>query len=144
MASCRNCGAELMSGAEFCMECGAVVISELKTNCVDCGKRIPIKAVFCPYCGTEINASFETKRKTVHSHEAAENEYDEYDADDEYAEDSYDYDEDDYEHDNESGDDSDTEKIDGEMEDVIETVMKIGEAICDGLENVADFLDGLV
>ena len=49
MAKCSNCGAELDSGAKFCIECGTKV-PQVKL-CVQCQMELPINAKFCSECG---------------------------------------------------------------------------------------------
>ena len=49
---CKQCGAELVLGAKFCMECGAEV--PLVHLCQNCGAEILPGAKFCMECGTPV------------------------------------------------------------------------------------------
>lgn len=58
---CSKCGATLIEGAKFCVECGSSVVeTELKQvtveskNCSNCGAEIKEGAKFCIKCGTAI------------------------------------------------------------------------------------------
>lgn len=55
MKNCRKCGAELIEGAKFCLECGEKVVNEI--ICAECGFRLPEKAKFCFNCGTKVNVA---------------------------------------------------------------------------------------
>ena len=62
MAFCINCGAELLGGSDFCVECGTPVIvldtpdaSETeKVFCINCGAVLEDDPVFCVECGTPV------------------------------------------------------------------------------------------
>lgn len=49
---CPSCGAELPSGAKFCLQCGAKIetLGESEIICPHCGKKTP-KGKFCMECG---------------------------------------------------------------------------------------------
>ena len=58
MLKCSNCGAELDSGAKFCMECGTPVPQVKK--CPKCSKELPLEAKFCFGCGLKLEGSATT------------------------------------------------------------------------------------
>ena len=57
---CRNCGAELLPGGEFCQKCGNKVAEPpipsqgsgyAMKHCVNCGAQMDARAEICPKCG---------------------------------------------------------------------------------------------
>lgn len=48
--ACSGCGADLLIGAKFCIECGASAAS----LCEACGAVCPVAALYCPLCGARI------------------------------------------------------------------------------------------
>jgi len=59
---CKNCGAELLSGAKFCSKCRTSVSSEAPVSaeektCTSCGAAMLPGAKFCSKCRTPVNAS---------------------------------------------------------------------------------------
>ncbi len=57
---CKSCGAELIAGARFCMNCGnkveaaAVEAENVAKVCPNCGKEVSRNVKFCKYCGTKL------------------------------------------------------------------------------------------
>ncbi len=51
MKICKTCGAEILEGNIFCMECGAPVSVN---KCPRCGEILPERAKFCGKCGNKI------------------------------------------------------------------------------------------
>lgn len=49
VATCPQCGADLLGQAKFCPECGAPL--KVEKFCTECGSEIPAGAKFCPECG---------------------------------------------------------------------------------------------
>lgn len=49
---CSNCGAQNMTGAKFCNECGTKF--QINTFCSNCGTSIQSGSKFCNECGTRI------------------------------------------------------------------------------------------
>lgn len=49
--TCQQCGEKLVSGAKFCLNCGAKI--ETTVTCLECGKVLFENAKFCPNCGTK-------------------------------------------------------------------------------------------
>lgn len=49
---CKQCGAELVPGAKFCMECGAEIPQV--SLCQNCGAELLLRAKFCMECGTPV------------------------------------------------------------------------------------------
>lgn len=70
MSSCSQCGAELPSGSQFCIECGAPAPTAPAATgpterlreyadglaCAGCGTRNPVGAEFCVMCGRGLAA----------------------------------------------------------------------------------------
>ncbi|MDD3369735.1 MAG: zinc-ribbon domain-containing protein [Lachnospiraceae bacterium] len=50
---CKNCGAELLETDRFCVHCGALVESRIKT-CAFCGAELREEEKFCHRCGAEV------------------------------------------------------------------------------------------
>lgn len=48
---CENCGAQLVSGAVFCEECGTAVANN--GTCSNCGYKFERAGKFCPKCGAK-------------------------------------------------------------------------------------------
>jgi ribosomal protein L40E len=49
---CKNCNAQLVDGANFCMECGTKVEKDI--FCSQCGQKLPETAKFCYKCGARV------------------------------------------------------------------------------------------
>ncbi len=56
MSVCKNCGADLIEGACFCMKCGSKIENEV--ICSKCGTKLPQEALFCYKCGTSVGSEF--------------------------------------------------------------------------------------
>jgi len=49
---CDVCGHKNPEGAQFCMNCGSKIITEI--TCPSCEKTVPKDAKFCHHCGTKV------------------------------------------------------------------------------------------
>ena len=59
--TCKACGKELMSGAKFCMYCGAKVV----LTCPRCGAELPDVAKYCFHCGAQVSQLTQEKPKKI-------------------------------------------------------------------------------
>ncbi|MGH2837383.1 MAG: protein kinase domain-containing protein, partial [Thermoleophilaceae bacterium] len=59
VSRCDGCGASNRSGARFCGECGAALVSE--TRCGSCGTTNAPGQKFCDECGTPLDGSIEVR-----------------------------------------------------------------------------------
>lgn len=50
VVKCVKCGADIMPGAKFCMECGASLV----IKCIKCGAALAENAKFCYECGEKV------------------------------------------------------------------------------------------
>ena len=48
---CRNCGAELQMGEQFCYRCGNAIEDKPQRHCGYCGAQLEEGASFCFKCG---------------------------------------------------------------------------------------------
>ena len=66
---CTNCGAEIVSGAPFCPQCGFKLNQEEQAPqtkfCQSCGKKISINAEICPHCGVRVAGLASSGEKSV-------------------------------------------------------------------------------
>ena len=51
---CSGCGAQLLEGAKFCVNCGAKAEPNLPPCCVSCETTLPEGAKFCLHCGEAV------------------------------------------------------------------------------------------
>lgn len=53
LRKCKNCGATLSEGSDFCGKCGTKYVAQIITHCIKCGTELEESDVFCPVCGTK-------------------------------------------------------------------------------------------
>ncbi len=59
MPYCPKCGSEVQAGEKFCVDCGALVKSQVKgsvPSCPECGSELQTGEKFCPECGASVKS----------------------------------------------------------------------------------------
>ena len=52
---CKNCGAEILEGQDFCTKCGTPLVT--KPTCSKCGAELTEDQEYCPKCGQKVGTA---------------------------------------------------------------------------------------